>query len=84
MPPPETSSSSIVSGFVPQREDNLADEADVYIILSTLIGSLLIFAGGQSISYIDSLYFATGACTQAGLNPVDLNKLSIWQQVRNY
>jgi hypothetical protein len=54
---------------------------DVYIISSTLVGSLLIFAGGQNLSYVDSLFFAAGACTQAGLNPVDVNKLCTWQQV---
>ena len=53
---------------------------DVYIITSALVGSLLIYAGGN-ISYIDSLFFATGACTQAGLNTIDVNLLNTWQQV---
>src|ERR1700731_1936184 len=46
--------------------------SDIYIISSILIGSLLIFAG-RDITYIDALFFAGGACTGAGLNPVDLD-----------
>ena len=53
---------------------------DIYIISSALLGSLLIYAG-KDISYIDALFFATGACTQAGLNPIDVNLLNTWQQV---
>lgn len=54
---------------------------DVYIISSVIIGSLLIFAGGN-IAYIDALVFAGGACTGAGLNTIDLNLLNTWQQVQ--
>jgi hypothetical protein len=53
---------------------------DVYIIASVLVGSLLIFAGGD-IAYIDALVFAGGSSTGAGLNPIDLDKLTTWQQV---
>jgi hypothetical protein len=41
---------------------------------------LLIFAG-RDIAYVDALFFATGACTQAGLNVIDVNLLNTWQQV---
>lgn len=41
----------------------------------------MIFAG-QDIAYINALVFAAGSCTGAGLNPVDINKLNTWQQVR--
>ena len=34
--------------------------------------------------YIDALLFASGANTQAGLNPVDVNKLNTFQQVVMY
>jgi hypothetical protein len=54
---------------------------DIYIISSSLIGSLLIFVGG-GIAYIDALFFASGACTQAGLNVIDINLLNTWQQVK--
>jgi hypothetical protein len=53
---------------------------DVYIIASVLVGSLLIFAGGD-IAYIDALVFAGGSSTGAGLNPIDLDRLTTWQQV---
>lgn len=52
----------------------------MYIISSVLVGSLLIFAGGD-IAYVDALFFASGACTQAGLNVIDVNLLNTWQQV---
>ncbi|BFZ54597.1 low affinity potassium transporter [Savitreella phatthalungensis] len=51
-----------------------------YIITSILIGSLLVFSGG-GIRYIDALFLASSSCTQAGLNPVNLNQLNTWQQV---
>jgi hypothetical protein len=54
---------------------------DIYIISSTLFGSLMIYAG-RDISYINALVFSAGSCTQAGLNPIDVNLLNTWQQVR--
>jgi hypothetical protein len=45
-----------------------------------MVGSLLIFAG-KDISYVDALFFSTGAATQSGLNPIDVNLLNTWQQV---
>ncbi|KAK7938066.1 potassium transport protein TRK1/TRK2 [Apiospora aurea] len=53
-----------------------------WIIGMSIVGSILIFASGKgNLSYIDSLYFASGANTQAGLNPVDVNLLNTFQQV---
>jgi potassium uptake Trk family protein len=51
----------------------------------TIFGSILIYAtaGGQ-IAYIDALFFASGANTQAGLNTVDINLLNTFQQVVLY
>lgn len=48
----------------------------------SILASVLLFAtaGGQ-LAYIDALFFAVGANTQAGLNPVDVNKLNTFQQV---
>lgn len=60
--------------------DLTANILDLYIISSSLLSSLLILAGGN-ITYIDALFFGTGACTQAGLNPIDVNLLTTWQQV---
>jgi hypothetical protein len=53
---------------------------DIYITTCSLVASLLIYAG-KDISYIDALFFGTGASTQSGLNPIDVNLLSTWQQV---
>ncbi|KAI9924934.1 low affinity potassium transporter [Aspergillus wentii] len=51
-----------------------------YIISWTLFASVLIYVLG-GISYIDALLLASGAATQSGLNPVNLDRLSISQQV---
>ena len=40
-------------------------------------------AGGQ-LAYIDALFLASGANTQAGLNTVDLNTLNLFQQIALY
>jgi hypothetical protein len=45
-----------------------------------LLASLLLLAGGN-LAYIDALFFASGACTQAGLNTIDVDTLTTWQQV---
>ncbi|EEB06310.1 potassium ion transporter Trk1 [Schizosaccharomyces japonicus yFS275] len=51
-----------------------------YILCLTLFGSILVYTGGTKIDYVDALFLASSAATQAGLNTVDLNTLSIWQQ----
>jgi hypothetical protein len=58
---------------------------DVWIVGMTIFGSILIYAtaAGQ-VRYIDSLLFASGANTQAGLNPIDVNLLNTFQQVVLY
>lgn len=56
---------------------------DVYIINCVMVGSLLIYAGGN-IEYIDALFFASGSCTQAGLNTIDVKLLTTWQQVYQF
>lgn len=42
------------------------------------------FAGHGKLSYVDALMFASGANTQAGLNPVNLNDLNLFQQICIY
>lgn len=54
-----------------------------YIILVTILCSVIIYPGGR-LAYIDALYFSSGAATQSGLNPVDVNKLHTYQQVAIY
>lgn len=58
---------------------------DIWIIVCIIVSSILLFAGGRgNISYIDALLFASGANTQAGLNPVDVNELNTFQQIVMY
>ncbi|KND94747.1 Low-affinity potassium transport protein [Tolypocladium ophioglossoides CBS 100239] len=52
-----------------------------WIIGATIVGSIAIYASGKGqLAYIDALLFASGANTQAGLNPVDVNLLNGFQQ----
>ncbi|KAH9900583.1 potassium transport protein TRK1/TRK2 [Xylariomycetidae sp. FL2044] len=56
-----------------------------WIIGWTMIGSILIFAPATSqLAYIDALFLASGANTQAGLNTVDINLLNTFQQIVIY
>ncbi|OJJ49024.1 hypothetical protein ASPZODRAFT_60309 [Penicilliopsis zonata CBS 506.65] len=55
----------------------------VYLISWTIIGSILIYPG-SSLAYIDALFFASGAATQSGLNTVNLNAMSTYQQIVLY
>ncbi|KAK9454470.1 cation transport protein-domain-containing protein [Dipodascopsis uninucleata] len=52
----------------------------IYICGISLLGSVLIFAQ-RNLAYIDALFMACAAATQAGLNTVDLDSLSDWQQI---
>ncbi|CDO94765.1 unnamed protein product [Kluyveromyces dobzhanskii CBS 2104] len=54
-----------------------------YIITFTLICSIMIYPV-KNFAYIDILFLATGAATQGGLNTVDLNNLTLYQQVILY
>lgn len=48
----------------------------------TFLASILIIAtAGGDLDYIDALFFASGANTQAGLNTVNTNQLNTFQQV---
>ncbi|KAK4158029.1 Low-affinity potassium transport protein [Chaetomidium leptoderma] len=56
-----------------------------YIISLALIGSVIVYASGKgNLAYIDALFFASCASTQAGLNTVDLNLLTTFQQAILY
>ncbi|KUI54362.1 Low-affinity potassium transport protein [Cytospora mali] len=53
-----------------------------WVIGLTLLASVLIYGTAHGdLAYIDALFFAAGANTQAGLNPVDVNNLNTFQQV---
>jgi len=53
---------------------------DSYIIAHTLLGSVIMYAGG-GLKYVDALFFASGAATQSGLNTVDVNLTKLYVQV---
>ncbi|KAF5010553.1 hypothetical protein FDECE_3295 [Fusarium decemcellulare] len=56
-----------------------------WIIGATLIASIIIYGAGRgNTSYVDALMFASGANTQAGLNPIDVNLLNTFQQIVVY
>ncbi|KAI1640917.1 cation transport protein-domain-containing protein [Biscogniauxia mediterranea] len=56
-----------------------------WIIGWAIFGSILLYATAEGkVAYIDALFFATGANTQAGLNPIDTNLLNTFQQVVLY
>jgi Trk-type K+ transport system membrane component len=51
----------------------------MYLIGWTILGSVILYGIG-GLAYIDSLFFASGAATQSGLNTVDLDLLYYGQQ----
>ncbi|KAG5927330.1 hypothetical protein E4U42_002353 [Claviceps africana] len=56
-----------------------------WIIGATIVCSVAIFIAGKGeLEYIDALLFASGANTQAGLNPIDVNLLNGFQQAMMY
>lgn len=52
----------------------------IYISFWVLFASVIFYVPG-GVSYTNSLLLASGAATQTGLNPVDLNQLHVVQQV---
>lgn len=54
-----------------------------YIIFVTIIASILMYPV-RNQKYIDILFLAAGATTQGGLNTVDTNTLSLYQQIIVY
>lgn len=54
-----------------------------YIVFLAILGSILIYPQ-HNISYVDALFFGTGAATQAGLNTVNMNELTLFQQLSIY
>ena len=52
----------------------------MYMVLMTIIGSVMLFPAGL-MEYIDALFFAAGMATQSGLNTIDVNLLHTYQQV---
>ncbi|KAL9071025.1 MAG: hypothetical protein Q9161_004525 [Pseudevernia consocians] len=55
----------------------------LYILSVTIVGSILLYPAG-GLAYIDALFFASGSATQSGLNTVNINDLSTYQQLVFY
>lgn len=51
-----------------------------YIIFWVILTSIILYVPG-GLAYIDALLLASGAATQSGLNPVNLNELHMLQQI---
>ncbi|CAR24025.1 Trk1p [Lachancea thermotolerans CBS 6340] len=54
-----------------------------YIITLSIIGSILIYPI-KNFAYIDILFMATGAATQGGLNTINVNDMTLYQQIVLY
>lgn len=68
-----------------RRHFNFISSHYVWILLLSLLGSVVIYGAGQGqVAYVDALFFASGASTQAGLNTIDVNKLNTFQQAILY
>src|SRR4051794_23858894 len=71
-----------------KKELGVANPAplDLWICGNIIVGSIILFASGRNegLAYIDALFFASGASTQAGLNTVNVNLLNTFQQVVIY
>jgi hypothetical protein len=52
----------------------------VYLVMWTIVGSIVIYPAG-GMGYTDALFFSAGAATQSGLNTIDVNRLNTYQQV---
>jgi potassium uptake Trk family protein len=52
----------------------------LYILGMTIIGSILLYPAGL-MPYIDALFFSAGMATQSGLNTIDINTLTLYQQI---
>ncbi|KAK5088404.1 low affinity potassium transporter [Lithohypha guttulata] len=78
---------SIVQKGIPdvflKRKFNFITIHYLYISLMALFWSGMFYSIG-GVDYIDSLFFASGACTQSGLNTVDVNTIKTGQQVILY
>ncbi|KAK3059465.1 hypothetical protein LTS18_010812, partial [Coniosporium uncinatum] len=75
-----------IPGLVKLKSFNFILLHYTWIISMTITGSVLIYPSGAGgppggLHYIDALFFASGSATQSGLNTVDLNRLSTYQQI---
>lgn len=75
----EFSKRNIIPDVFIKRRFNFITIHYLYLIGMSLVGSVIIYGIGD-IAYIDALFFASGSCTQSGLNTVDINLIKFGQQ----
>ncbi|KAK5462964.1 low affinity potassium transporter [Exophiala xenobiotica] len=75
--------SNIIPDVFIKRRLNFITVHYLYLIGMALLMSVLIFVQGD-MEYIDALFFASGACTQSGLNTIDINLIHTGQQAMLY
>jgi Trk-type K+ transport system membrane component len=70
---------NIIPDLFIKRRFNFITIHYLYMIGMSLLGSVIVYGIG-GLRYIDALFFASGACTQSGLNTVDVNLITFGQQ----
>lgn len=74
---------NIIPDVFIKRRLNFITVHYLYLMGMALLVSVLIFVQG-GMAYIDALFFASGACTQSGLNTIDVNLIHSGQQAMLY
>jgi len=69
----------LVPDVIVKRRLNFITIHYMYMIGMSFSISLILYGIGD-IPYIDALFFASGACTQSGLNTIDINLIHTGQQ----
>ncbi|SCU96278.1 LAFA_0G05446g1_1 [Lachancea sp. 'fantastica'] len=75
--------SNLIYPFVKHVFPNFIAIHYFYIIIMTVIGSILMYPV-KNYAYIDILFSAAGACTQGGLNTINTNEMTLYQQIVIY
>ncbi|KIW68270.1 hypothetical protein PV04_04227 [Phialophora macrospora] len=79
----EFSKKNIIPDVFIKRRFNFITIHYIYMMGMALLGSVIIYGIG-GMPYIDALFFASGACTQSGLNTIDVNTIRFGQQFMLY
>ncbi|KAI1621831.1 cation transport protein-domain-containing protein [Exophiala viscosa] len=70
---------NIVPDLLVKRRFNFITIHYLYLMGMALLLSVIMYVQG-GMAYIDALFFASGACTQSGLNTVDVDLITTGQQ----
>ncbi|KIW42820.1 uncharacterized protein PV06_06331 [Exophiala oligosperma] len=74
---------NIIPDVFIKRRLNFITVHYLYLIGMSLLLSVLIYVQGE-MSYINALFFASGSCTQSGLNTIDVDLVHTGQQFLFY